>query len=77
MLTYHKPKIPDACPICNVLLRSLDLEVYNRVSICADCEMHFLQRFKPLWDEGWRPNPRQIEERLKERTKEPFFFVHL
>ena len=71
---FLKPRIPDACPVCEVLLRSLDLKIYESVSVCADCEMHFMQLNKGAWDEGWRPNSTQISDRLAKRREEPFFY---
>tara|TARA_R110002074_G_scaffold47533_1_gene121795 strand:+ start:204 stop:437 length:234 start_codon:yes stop_codon:yes gene_type:complete len=70
----NNPKIPDAFPICDTLLRSLDIEVYKKNNICSDCELHFLQQNRKDWDEGWRPNDQQIAERMRKREIEPFFY---
>jgi len=69
-----KPRIPDACPVCKVLLRSLDLKVYERIGVCADCEMHFVQLNSDAWNEGWRPDSTQVSDRLTKRREEPFFY---
>jgi len=70
----HKPIVPDACPICSVLIRSLDILAYKRNQICSDCEMHFLYPNKAAWEAGWRPTNEQITKRSKKRLEEPFFY---
>lgn len=70
----NSPKIPDACPICSVLLRSLDIEAYKKSNVCSDCELHFLQQNRDDWNAGWRPNDQQIAERMRKREIEPFFY---
>ena len=73
-LHSSKPGIPDACPICDVLMRSNDLQPYERNEVCADCEMSFLQLNRDAWQQGWRPSTEQVFERLRKRQKEPFFY---
>ena len=70
----NNPKIPDACPICDVLLKSLDRSAFDYYKTCSDCSMNFIQPNKAAWDDGWRPNFKQIVARLKKRSKEPFFY---
>jgi len=70
----NKPKIPDACPICDVLLRSLDIEIYKKSNVCSDCELYFLQQNRKDWNAGWRPSDQQIAKRLSMREIEPFFY---
>ena len=70
----YKPVIPDVCPVCDVLIRSIDVSVYRRNKACSDCEMHFLYPNKAAWEAGWRPTNEQIIKRLKKRQEEPFFY---
>ena len=69
------PAVPDACPVCDVLLRSLDRRAFEYSGACADCTMVFVGMNKDAWDAGWRPDQDEIDARLQKRTEEPFFYV--
>ena len=68
------PRIPDACPVCDVLIRSLDYSAYEYFGACADCSMNFAELNRSKWEAGWRPDRQQISTRLKKRGEEPFFY---
>ena len=70
------PNIPDACPVCEVLLRSLDRQAFEYSGACADCTMNFSDMNKEAWDAGWRPTQDEIIARLQKRKEEPFFYVN-
>mgnify|MGYP003654259326 FL=1 len=80
MSTCHskndKPKSPDACPVCDVLIRSLDKQALEYYNSCADCALYFADINKAAWDTGWRPSEQQIFARLQKRKEEPFFYVN-
>tara|TARA_R110002060_G_scaffold24684_1_gene33536 strand:- start:493 stop:747 length:255 start_codon:yes stop_codon:yes gene_type:complete len=70
------PMIPDACPVCKVLLRSLDKLAFEYCGACADCAQSFVDVNKGAWDSGWRPSKGEIVARLQKRKEEPFFYVN-
>ena len=72
----YSPNIPDACPVCNALLRSSDKQAYEYSGACSDCTRDFADMNKKEWDAGWRPDSKQVAASLQKRKEEPFFYVN-
>ena len=59
---------PLFCPICeSIMSHSLDVEAYERVSCCRDCESDFAELNLKDWKNGWRPSQEQIDIKTKEQ----------
>lgn len=59
---------PMFCPICEYsLTNSLDIEAFDRVGCCRDCESDFAEQNLIEWKEGIRPSKERIEAKIKER----------
>lgn len=68
------PSVPDACPLCDTLLRRCDVDTYTEFGICSNCDMSFRQPMMKAWNEGWRPSKKEIEDARLSLRKEPFFY---
>ena len=59
---------PLFCPVCeSIMSHNLDVEAYERVGSCRDCESDFAELNLKDWKNGWRPNQEQIDIKTKER----------
>jgi hypothetical protein len=62
--------IPFFCPICNLAIsNNIDVESYNRVKCCRDCESDFAELNLEKWKEGHRPDEIDVLKKVKEREE--------
>ena len=70
----EKAAVPDACPMCDTLLRASDVDTYIEFGVCTNCDMSFRQPRMKDWNCGWRPSQEQVDNMLKSLRKQPFFY---
>jgi len=65
-----KPIIPLFCENCSeAFSSSIDVEAYERVKVCRQCELAFVERDRMSWNAGVRPTPVAINEELLRRER--------
>jgi hypothetical protein len=61
--------IPVWCEICNFMLSSIDDETaYQKFHCCDDCSQQFARPNIKHWNEGWRPNEKELQEAISRRS---------
>jgi len=50
------------CNICGFALRDMqDVHEHSNHGCCTDCSLYFRQPNRKKWDDGWRPDRKQID----------------
>lgn len=63
-----KQTIPLACPVCDMLFRSIDDErSYRLFTCCENCELLWARPNQEKWREGWRPDKKSALEKVKNK----------
>lgn len=60
--------VPFFCPVCEYIIsNNIDVESYERVECCRDCEVEFAELDLIGWKEGKRPSKEYIKLKIKDR----------
>ena len=68
-------KVPLACPICDYMMRSIDIGEYQKYGCCRYCSLFFAQPNSKKWKKGWRPIGEEIDRVIKNREHEPIYIM--
>ncbi len=56
---------PLDCSVCGLALRHReDIIEHRNFGCCLECSLEFRQPNKKKWDEGWRPNRKEVIDRI-------------
>jgi hypothetical protein len=66
--------IPLECPVCEILMSSLeDTLAYQEYNCCRGCELMWVYPNKTRWLTGWRPPVEQLKQYKDEKNSIPSF----
>lgn len=60
---------PMSCSICQTLMRSKEDEIaWGSYGCCSNCALEWAEPRKESWAQGWRPDTKEVTERLNIRN---------
>ena len=64
--------VPLFCPVCEFVMNSADdIDSYSKYFCCFECEMKWAQSRSDMWNSGWRPEKKEIDEERAKRLQIP------
>ncbi len=72
----HELATPLACPVCDLIMHSTnDNEYYKSKKCCEKCGMKWADQDVNKWNDGYRPDKKEIEEEVKVRQSIPIGII--
>ena len=69
-----KNTVPFDCPVCSTLMRdNIDSFSFLEYKCCSECKEEVAYPNKERWQNGWRPNDKQLRKLKKKRTSIPSY----
>lgn len=75
----HLPDIiPLSCNVCGSLLKDFtDMVEYKQYNCCYNCSIKWAQPNSKIWQDGWRPDKKEVSQEIKRRNCLPSFIYQV